>query len=222
MITVIGNLKGGAGKSTVAFNIGVWLAVARRAVVAYDLDPQKTLHDVAAIRAEEGCEPQFPVYLPDRQLAKKLLSHTGDVLIDVGSANIDGMQTAITACHRIAIPVPPSQADIWSTQRFIRMIEQLRGEHMPELLAFINRADTHHAVRESDETAAALKTLPGIRLLDCRLRQRTAFRRSFSEGLAVYELEPNSKAATEMQALAAELYEDPVSKEKPRRSKRNQ
>ncbi len=206
MITVIGNLKGGAGKSTVAFNIGVWLAMAGRTVVAYDLDPQKTLHDVASIRAEEGYKPQFPVYLSDIQLTGKLLSHSGDVLIDVGSANIDGMKKAITVCHRIVIPVPPSQADIWSTQRFIRIIEQAKGDDMLELLAFINRADTHHAVRESDEAAAALATLPGIRLLNSRLRQRTAFRRSFSEGLAVYELEPSSKAANEILALTAELY----------------
>ncbi len=205
MITVIGNLKGGAGKSTVAFNMGVWLAMAGRTVVAYDLDPQKTLHDVASIREQQGYEPQFPVYLPDTQLDRKLLSHNGDVLIDVGSANIDGMKTAISVCHRILVPVPPSQADIWSTQRFIRIIEEVRGDDMPELLAFINRADTHHAVRESNETAVALATLPGIRLLDCRLGQRTAFRRSFSEGLAVYELEPRSKAATEILALSAEL-----------------
>ena len=206
MITVIGNLKGGAGKSTVAFNIGVRLAMAGHTVVAYDLDPQKTLHDVASIRAEQGYEPQFPVYLPDMQLIGKLRSHNGDVLTDVGSANIDGMKAAISICHRIVIPVPPSQADIWSTQRFIRIIEQVRGDDMPELLAFINRADTHHAVRETDEAAAALTTLRGIRLLDGRLGQRTAFRRSFSEGLAVQELEPRSKAATEMLSLLTELY----------------
>ncbi len=206
MITVIGNLKGGAGKSTVAFNMGVWLAMAGRTVVAYDLDPQMTLHDVAAIRAEEGYEPQFPVYLPDIQLEKKLPSHNGDVLVDVGSANIEGMKVAISLCHRIVIPVPPSQADIWSTQRFIRIIEDVRKDDMPELLAFINRADTHHAVRESDEAADALATLPSIKLIKHRLGQRTAFRRSFSEGLAVYELEPRGKAAAEMLKLATALY----------------
>lgn len=206
MITVIGNLKGGAGKSTVAFNLGVWLAMAGRSVVAYDLDPQMTLHDVASIRAEEGFEPQVPVYLPDIQLESKLPSHTGDVLVDVGSANIEGMKTAIALCDRIIVPVPPSQADIWSTQRFVRIIEDVRGDDWPELLAFVNRADTHHAVRESDEAAAALATLPGIKLLNSRLGQRTAFRRSFSEGLAVYELEPRSKAAAEMLKLVTELY----------------
>ena len=156
MITVVGNLKGGAGKSTVSFNIGVWLAMTGRSVVAYDLDPQMTLYDVMSIRTEEGYEPLFPVYLPDNQLLQKLPSHNDEVLVDVGSANIDGMKVALSLAQRVLIPVPPSQADIWSTQRFLRIVQEIRGDDLPQLITFINRADTHHAVRESDEAAAAL------------------------------------------------------------------
>ncbi|TNF98945.1 MAG: ParA family protein [Gammaproteobacteria bacterium] len=209
MITVIGNLKGGAGKSTVTFNIGIWLAMTGRSVVAYDLDPQMTLHDVMVVRTEEGYEPSFPVYLPEKQkqLKKKLSSHTGDVLIDVGSANLDGMRVALGLADRVIIPVPPSQADVWSTQRFIRIVEEVRPGDLPEMLGFINRADTHHAVRESDEAAEAIEYLPDIELMEQRLGQRTAFRRAFSEGLAVYELDPRGKAAKEMLALIHGLYE---------------
>ncbi len=206
MITVIGNLKGGAGKSTVSFNLGVWLAMTGRSVVAYDLDPQMTLHDVMFIRAEEGYEPLFPVYLPDKQLKQKLPSHSDEVLVDVGSANIEGMKIALSLADRVLIPVPPSQADIWSTQRFLRIVEDVRDGKLPEMIAFINRADTHRAVRESDEAAAALSTIPEIRVMECRLGQRTAFRRSFSEGLAVYELEPRGKAALETLTLLNDLY----------------
>ena len=206
MITVVGNLKGGAGKSTVSFNIGVWLAMTGRSVVAYDLDPQMTLYDVMSIRTEEGYEPLFPVYLPDNQLLQKLPSHNDEVLVDVGSANIDGMKVALSLAQRVLIPVPPSQADIWSTQRFLRIVQEIRGDDLPQLITFINRADTHHAVRESDETAAALATIPEIQVLNARLAQRTAFRRSFSEGLAVFELEPRGKAAAEMLTMVNLLY----------------
>ena len=40
MITVVANLKGGSGKSTVVFNLGLWLQMKGQPVVAYDLDPQ--------------------------------------------------------------------------------------------------------------------------------------------------------------------------------------
>jgi chromosome partitioning protein len=88
----------------------------------------------------------------------------------------------------------------------LRIVQEVRGDNLPELLAFINRADTHHAVRESDEAAAALATIPEISVLESRLAQRTAFRRSFSEGLAVFELEPRSKASAEMLTLVNLLY----------------
>jgi chromosome partitioning protein len=42
--------------------------------------------------------------------------------------------------------------------------------------------------------------------LKSRLSQRIAFRRSFSEGLAVFELEPSGKAAAELNALAREVF----------------
>ena len=52
MLTVVGNLKGGTGKSTVAFNLAVWLAHDKAGVRAFDLDPQCTLLDVTDVRTE--------------------------------------------------------------------------------------------------------------------------------------------------------------------------
>jgi len=57
MITVVGNLKGGTGKSTVTFNLAVWLALNDHEVEIYDLDPQATLSDVGDIREEDEYEP---------------------------------------------------------------------------------------------------------------------------------------------------------------------
>jgi chromosome partitioning protein len=48
--------------------------------------------------------------------------------------------------------------------------------------------------------------LPEIRFIKPRLSQRTVFRRSFSEGLAVFELEPRGKGAREFYALAAAIF----------------
>jgi chromosome partitioning protein len=121
---------------------------------------------------------------------------------------MESMKLAIRMADRILVPVPPSQADIWSTQRFIRFISAIveDRDQKPEILGFINRADTHTAVRESDEAAAALVALPGIKFLKPRIAQRTVFRRSFSEGLAVFELDPRNKGVAEWHALAAVLY----------------
>ncbi len=205
MITVIGSLKGGSGKSTVTFNLAVWLTMARLDVRVLDLDPQATLRDVAEIRAEEGYMPDISVkgkkFLDPRKLGK-----ADEVLIDVGTAGLEEMKQAVMIADRILVPVPPSQADIWSTQRFIQFAESLGVGETASIIGFINRGDTHHAVRETDEAAAALVSLPGIQFVKPRLSQRTIFRRSFSEGLAVFELNAKSKGTTEFNALCAELY----------------
>ncbi|KOR27702.1 hypothetical protein TI04_12755, partial [Achromatium sp. WMS2] len=48
--------------------------------------------------------------------------------------------------------------------------------------------------------------LPGVKFIKTSIGQRIVFRRSFSEGLAVFELDPNGKGTMELNALAAILY----------------
>lgn len=207
MITVIGSLKGGSGKSTITFNLAVWLAYAQQDVLAIDADPQATLTDVVEVREEEGIQPVVELAHKELLYDRQALNSHEEVLVDVGTADLQSLKQAIRIADRVVIPVPPSQADIWSTQRFLRLINAVVGEgRRPEVMAFINRGDTHRAIRETDEAAAALVSLQGVKFIKARLAQRTAFRRSFSEGLAVFELEPSSKAAREWNALAAVLY----------------
>ena len=206
MVTLIANLKGGTGKSTVNFNLAIWLAVHHLIVRLFDLDPQRTLTDVVDLRREEGYSPDLDL----RHEYKHLKSNAGSdvkVMVDVGTSDLEAMKYAIKVADRVIVPVTPSQADVWSTQRFLGLIRQLRSRtKLPEVLGFINRADTHSLVRESEETAEALAMLPGIKLLKSRLFQRMDYRRSFSEGLAVFELSRSSKAATEFTSLAEEIF----------------
>jgi len=204
MITVIGNLKGGTGKSTVTFNLAVWLAAQQKSVTVFDLDPQATLSDVIEVRSSEDYEPQLSLKNNLNELSK---NKNSEVLIDVGTADMDAFKSAITVADRVVIPITPSQADIWSTQRFMKIVRDSSSKKKtPKLFGFINRADTHRGVRETNETAQAIKGLRDLALVDIRWHQRTAYRRSFSEGLAVFEMEPRSKAATEVNQLATILY----------------
>lgn len=207
MITVIGNLKGGTGKSTVAFNLALWLKMHQGNVTLFDLDPQKTLSDVVDIRDEEGYEPDLEVF-DDVDALKAWRNKKSEVIVDVGTSDFEAMKKALKLAHRIITPVPPSQADIWSTQRFIKIIREECGgtDKMPPIFGFINRADTHRGVRETAEAEEALNYLKHITRINLRLYQRTAYRRSFSEGLAVFEMQPTSKAAQEIMNLSKQLY----------------
>ncbi len=204
MITVVGNLKGGTGKSTVAFNLAVWLAINDYKVEIFDLDPQATLSDVIDIRDEDEYEPSLPI---SNDVEAIKTSKADETLIDIGTADTNAMRQAISLADRIIVPVPPSQADIWSTQRFLKMVSEVCSKSkLPQLLGFVNRADTHIGVRETREAEEALNMLPNIDLIPARLYQRTTYRRSFSEGLAVFELEPKGKAAAEVNKFASLVY----------------
>lgn len=208
MITVIGSFKGGSGKSTVTFNLALWLMREGKEVLIYDLDPQCTLSDAIQVRKEEGYEPMLKVYNRYQKPQYRHPTNT-EALIDVGAANMRGMKRAIALADRIVIPVTPSQADIWSVQRFLYVIakEKEIGQNKSlKIMAFVNRADTHSGVRETDQTEEALDILSGITILKARIYQRTIYRRSFSEGLAIFELEPNGKAAQEFDIFARALY----------------
>ncbi|HIP94419.1 MAG TPA: ParA family protein [Leucothrix sp.] len=206
MITVVGNMKGGTGKSTVAFNLSIWVATRRNVHVSvYDLDPQATITDALEIRTEDG---HVPTIIPSHDVNE--ISEEGkhtEVIIDIGISDSKAMNAAIAKADRILIPVAPSQADVWSTQRFLKLIKDVRKKgKKAEILGFMNRSDTHRAVRETDDAFDALSTLDGLKMLDSRLYQRTAYRRSFSEGMAVFELDPKSKAAAEIEELGQLLY----------------
>ena len=208
MLTVVGNLKGGTGKSAVAFNLAVWLAHDKAGVMTFDLDPQCTLVDVCDVRQEDGFEPSVEVSTDLAKLEElaKDKKRKQPIIVDISASNMPAMERAISLADRILIPVQPSQADIWSTQRFLKIVRNSLDEsNNTEVLGFINRADTHIGVRETDEAEQALQMLPGIKALDVRLYQRTAYRRSFSEGLGVFELDPMGKASKEMKKLAAIL-----------------
>jgi len=206
MITVVGNMKGGTGKSTVAFNLSIWVATRRNVHVSvYDLDPQATITDALEIRTEDGHVPSITPSHDVTELSDEGI-HT-EVIIDIGIADSKAMNAAIEKADRIVIPVAPSQADVWSTQRFLKLISEVRKNgKKPEILGFMNRSDTHRAVRETDDAFAALSTLDGLKMLEARLYQRTIYRRSFSEGMAVFELDAKSKAATEVEDLGQLLY----------------
>lgn len=207
MITVVGNMKGGTGKSTLAFNLSVWLAHhSDSSLRLFDLDPQQTLADVVEVRTEENYQPELPK-TETAEALKSLDKKKGHVLIDVSMSDQDALREAIRVCDQIVVPVAPSQADIWSTQRFIKIIKEERAD-LPPILGVINRADTHPFVVETKETEEALDFLPHIKRLKPRLHNRTNYRRSFSEGLAVFELAPSSKASQEFMKTAKLIFKD--------------
>lgn len=202
MRVLVASMKGGSGKSTVAFNLAVWLAYRVEHLQLLDLDPQATLSDVCELREELEYQPRLRCL---SALPKQGMKPASYAICDTSFSQPKALRAALASADMTLLPVGPSQSDVWSAQRYL---ESIRDTTSMPIKAFINRADTHHAIRESDQAEEALRQLEGLEVLDVRLHQRTAYRRSLSEGLAVFELQPGSKAALEIEALANCLFPD--------------
>jgi chromosome partitioning protein len=200
-VIIVGNLKGGSGKSTVAFNLALWLAARGLVPDLVDLDPQKTLSDLIAVREEIGAKPRLRP--PAASMAPDADGRW--TLIDFGAADMERMREIVPHADIVLVPVLPSQADIWATQRYL---QSMQGKRKPgsRVALFVNRADPPNVSRETRETMAALKAMAGACegavVLSPMLGRRVAFCRSLSEGQGVFELKEKSKASKEFDAFA--------------------
>lgn len=254
-LTAIGNLKGGAGKTTLAFHLAVWLQYLGRPNLVFDFDPQRTLYDTAQVRQAQGVIPALQVltdnrlflqhlrrYRPEVQLqnANQAPSESADVplagdmpalptvsplaiqeiLCDTGMAERSLWRFLLYYLDRILIPLSPSQADLWATQRFSRFLietaEQI-GRPLPELYVVINRVVANDA--DVLDLQKAIRALPKVQLLPVVWSQHQHYRQCFSEGIAGFEL-PRSPIKKESRQMVEAIYPTPIAATKAKARKR--
>jgi len=204
MVTIIGNLKPRTGKSLVTFNLAVWLTTQKKSVTVFDLDPIATLSNIFKLHHIEKHNPQLTL---QQDLVNLTKNTTTEILIDIGSNDMDIIKTAVAVADRVVIPITPSQLNIGSCTQFLKLIRHNNSiRNLPHIVGFINRAYNHSNSREDDEPLTGFKYLESITMIDKRLHQRNTYRDSFSEGIAAFEFEPNSQAALEFINLAKKLY----------------
>lgn len=211
-VIVIGGEKGGTGKTTLAVNLAAARAAQGRSVLLVDADKQANASQWVAIRAQRELQPLIncvAVYgdrLADQ--VRALAERWDDVLIDTRGADAPELRSAMLVAHRLVTPVQASQFDLFTMGGMNLLVQQARGFNPGlEALAVINRAPTHATATDAADAREALAELPSYRIAATLVRERKAFRRCASLGCSVAELDPlDDKAATEMAALAAEVW----------------
>lgn len=206
MIYVVGGIKGGSGKTTVATNLAVALALAGRDVLLVDADDQETATDFSAWRNErtEGRTGYTSVQLTGqaaRQELQRLAGKFEDVVIDTGGRDTTSQRAALTVADVYLVPFNPRSFDVWTLEKVARMLQEIRTVN-PELraYAFINRADPRGS--DNADAAEALRDTDALEFLDAPLGNRKAFSNAAAQGLSVLELNPQDpKASAEMAAL---------------------
>jgi chromosome partitioning protein len=203
-VIAILNQKGGVGKTTLAVHLATAIALKKRRVLLIDADPQGSALDWAAARHGE---PLFPVTgLPKASIHKELpaLGNNYDIVIIDGPPRVyDVARSAIMAADLVLVPVQPSPYDVWAAKEIMDLFNEA-AVYKPGLQkAFvINRKIANTAIGR--DVAEALSAYP-IPVLETSICQRVAFAESATQGLTVYDLDPQMLASQEMNQLADEI-----------------
>ena len=207
-IIAVANTKGGTGKSHLAVNLSILAVSVGHKTLLIDADPQASSAKFANIR--DADRPPFVcIELTQPNLHKQLptLSEPYDyVFIDVGGRDAPVLRSAIGAADTILVPMIPSAADSWAADDIFRIFDSLAELGVePDVKVVFNMQSSTIIAR--DAIASIRNKMNGrlMLLLETQIKNRTAWPRSFGEGLSVIEWQSSGAAARELRALAVEL-----------------
>jgi len=210
MAQIVGliQVKGGAGRSTVATNLAGMMS-AHKSVALIDCDlPQATSASWYAIRKAAGRQGKLNIATArsHQELVEKvkLLSAQHDyIVIDAPPRIAEITRAALILSDLCIIPLGASMADIWAVSDLLDTIEQAKA-HRPEVKARALWNKFRAASRSAQELSQAAVTELKLQEMGTRLGYRIAYSDAYGEGLTVLEW-PDKSARGEMLKLGVEL-----------------
>jgi chromosome partitioning protein len=211
MVIVVGGIKGGSGKTTVVTNLAVMRAAAGRDVLVIDTDRQGTAMDFFTLRdsTRAGAARYRTVQLLGRAFhedASRVIRTADDVFVDTDGQDSETQKRASALAHVLLVPFVPRSFDFWTLDRVVSRVRETRTVN-PRLraCAFLNRVDARRGA--NDDADEVLGESGVLEVLPARLGSRKAFGLAASEGLAVTELHPlDKKASEEITALYESVF----------------
>ncbi len=201
-ILAVAQQKGGAGKTTIAVQLGVWWACQGRKVTLLDVDPQGSMNAWHGLRSEAGLgdSPQS-AEVSGWKLSSEIdrLKRENDlIIVDTPPHAETDARVAVRAAELILVPVQPSPMDWWATKPTLDMAAKEKTKSLLVFNRLPARGKLADAIRAKIEEA-------GLKLASASLGNRSAFAVSMMEGKGVAETQPKGSAAAEIAALAAEI-----------------
>ena len=202
---MVGGVKGGSGKTTIATNLAVLLSK-KNDVLLIDADDQNTSTDFTIWRNDRtnGSGGYTSIQLTGsavRDQVKNLKSKYDYIVIDTGGRDTSSQRAAISVANIMLIPFIPRSFDIWTLAKVENIINEMKPSNPNiKVLSFLNRADPVGS--DNQDTIDVLKESQNMKVLDEYLCSRKAYSNAASQGMSVVEYKPSDKKATyEMERL---------------------
>jgi chromosome partitioning protein len=207
---LVGNEKGGVGKTLLSCNLVVLSVLAGKDSLLVDMDNQTSSSFWASIRPDDL--PVIPcVHLSGEGVKKQLLDlekRYTNLILDCGATDSHALRAGLVVADIAVIPTRTSQVDLWCASTMDELVDTAKGFN-PELRAMmvINNASTHASQKGVIECKEALQDLEHMEVCKTIVRNRVSFENSFKLGLGVVELSPvDKKACDEIQSLYNEVF----------------
>ena len=222
MIIVIGSIKGGVGKSTIATNLAVALSSQDHRVILVDADKQNTCSNWSKDRISAGL-PEVYCVSEEGHIKNTLLDLATTyefVVVDCQGRDSVEFRSALLAADFLVTPFKPSQPDVDTLFDLSSLIEEAQWIN-PKLQAFslLSIAPTHQSTNlikqlvsllvpsansEVNSALEAVKDIPRLALLNAIIYDRKVYRDAIATGKGVLELQ-DKKAKTEIELTLSEV-----------------
>lgn len=210
MIVVVGGVKGGSGKTTIATNLAILRSQEGKKVLLVDADEQRSTSMFANQRDVLGIETKWStVQLAGKTLhsqVSRLQSNYDDIIIDAGGRDTTSQRSSLVIADIYLVPFKPRSFDVWTLGDVKTIIREMRvGNPKLQAFAFINQADPKGC--ENEDTLNILEECEELKCLKLTIGNRKTFGNSSSDGLGVVEVKnPDKKAVTEIRELYEYVY----------------
>lgn len=213
MIIVIGNEKGGVGKSTLAINYASRVAQEGASTIVVDTDSQASSCNWYALRADSGQTATFPVVGNASNPAPAIVdlaTRYDAVVVDVGARDYARMGELARIADLWIMPTRIGQPDLQSTASLASTLRtgdaKHKHGHVPLVIVLNQLPNIWNSVEEADAREALAAALPGVPLAATGLRDRKVWRDAGRSGKTIHEMPKREaeKAIAELDAVFAE------------------
>jgi chromosome partitioning protein len=215
-IILIGNTKGGIGKSTSAVQIAVGRAVQGKDVLLVNADRQSSSSRAIDRRDAAGITPSVTlVAYPDGdQLRTQVLRQAGkydDIIIDAGGRDSSALRHAMMIADVMLVPIVPGDFELDALEDelvpLINEIQASRADNPLPIYAYLNMAEPNKFSSDNLVTRKSIESFPELQLLDLNIVKRKAIAAASTSGRSVREMKVKDfKAVKEIDALMAALF----------------